>query len=85
MSAGQSSFSQFLTLAEAAKLLRFSRSHLSNVLHGKVQDLPHLPRIRVGRRVLLHRETLERWVREVETGPVETQSDQGAHPQIAEC
>jgi hypothetical protein len=41
-----------LNLAEAAKFVRCSRSHLSNVLNSKVRDVPHLPAVRIGRRVL---------------------------------
>ena len=55
-----------LNLAEAAKFVRCSRAHLCNVVNGKVPDIPRLPAVRVGRRVLFRRESLERWLREVE-------------------
>jgi excisionase family DNA binding protein len=55
-----------LNLAEAATLLRCSRAHLCNVIKGKVRGIPHLPTVRIGRRVLFRRESLEHWLREVE-------------------
>ena len=55
-----------LNLAEAARFVRCSRSHLSNVINGKVRDVPHLPAVRIGRRVLFRRESLEQWLRQIE-------------------
>jgi hypothetical protein len=55
-----------LNLAEAARFVRCSRSHLSNVLNGKVRDVPHLPFVRIGRRVLFRQESLERRLRQIE-------------------
>jgi excisionase family DNA binding protein len=64
---GQSNMSHILTLAEAAKFLRCSRSHLSNLLNGKVLGMPPLPVVRVGRRCLFIQQSLEAWVRQVES------------------
>jgi excisionase family DNA binding protein len=55
-----------LNLAEAAKLVRCSRAHLCNVINGKVRGIPQLPTVRIGRRVLFRRESLEQWLRELE-------------------
>ncbi len=55
-----------LNLAEAATLVRCSRAHLCNVINGKVRGIPHLPTVRIGRRVLFRRESLEQWLREIE-------------------
>ena len=55
-----------LNLAEAALLVRCSRAHLSNIIHGKVPGVPHLPTVRIGRRVLFRRESLEQWLEKVE-------------------
>jgi excisionase family DNA binding protein len=60
------STSRVLNLAEAARFVRCSRSHLSNVINGKVRDVPHLPSVRIGRRVLFRRESLEQWLRQIE-------------------
>ncbi len=58
---------QLLSLTEAARYVRCSRSHLCNVVHGRVPGVPRLPSVRIGRRVLLRRESLERWLLEAET------------------
>lgn len=55
-----------LNLTEAAALVRCSRAHLCNILHGKVRGVPRLPSVRIGRRVLFRRESLERWLQQVE-------------------
>ena len=55
-----------LNLAEAAVFVRCSRAHLCNVVNGKVRGIPRLPTVRIGRRVLFRRESLEQWLREVE-------------------
>jgi hypothetical protein len=60
------SMPKVLNLAEAATLVRCSRAHLCNVINGKVRGIPHLPTVRIGRRVLFRRESLEQWLREVE-------------------
>ncbi len=56
-----------LNLAEAAELVRCSRAHLSNIVNGKVRGIPRLPTVRIGRRVLFRRESLEEWLRQVES------------------
>jgi excisionase family DNA binding protein len=57
---------RILNLAEAARFVRCSRSHLSNVVNGKVRDFPPLPSVRIGRRVLFRQESLEEWLRQIE-------------------
>lgn len=61
-----SAIPKILNLSEAARLVRCSRAHLSNIIHGKVFGLPVIPAIRIGRRVLFRRESLERWLQDVE-------------------
>jgi excisionase family DNA binding protein len=59
-----------LNLAEAAALVRCSRAHLCNIVHGKIPGIPVLPTVRIGRRVLFRRESLEQWLEAVEAvGP----------------
>ena len=66
--------SKVLNLAEAAALVRCSRAHLSNIVNGKVRGIPHLPTVRIGRRVLFRRESLELWLQRVEAAsPARTQ------------
>jgi excisionase family DNA binding protein len=55
-----------LTVAEAARELRCSKAHLHNIIHGRVPDLPPLPVLRIGRRVLIRREGLRAWMFSVE-------------------
>jgi excisionase family DNA binding protein len=56
-----------LTVKEAALMLRCSKAHLCNVVNGKVAGVPHLPAVRIGRRVLFRRDSLEHWLREIES------------------
>ena len=58
--------SKVLNLAEAAALIRCSRAHLSNIVNGKIRGIPRLPAVRIGRRVLFRRESLELWLQQVE-------------------
>jgi len=52
--------SKVLSLDGAAAFVRCSRAHLCNVIHNRVPGVPHLPSVRIGRRVLFRRESLER-------------------------
>jgi excisionase family DNA binding protein len=56
-----------LTVKEAALMLRCSKAHLCNVVNGKVTGVPHLPAVRIGRRMLFRRDSLEQWLREIES------------------
>ena len=64
---GNAAPSKILNLAEAAALVRCSRAHLSNVVNGKVHRIPRLPTVRIGRRVLFRRESLESWLQQIES------------------
>ncbi len=48
-----------LTIPEAARELRCSRSHLCNLLSGKVSGMPPLPVFHVGRRAFIREPLLE--------------------------
>jgi excisionase family DNA binding protein len=56
-----------LTLAEAALVMRCSKAHVQSVIQGRVNNVPPLPSIRIGRRILIRRESLERWMRALES------------------
>lgn len=60
---------QVLTLGEAAQVIRCSKAHLLNIIHGRVANVPPFPSLRVGRRLLVRRESLERWLAAVESPP----------------
>ena len=64
---GNAAPAKVLNLAEAAALVRCSRAHLSNVVNGKVHGIPRLPAVRIGRRVLFRRESLESWLQQIES------------------
>jgi excisionase family DNA binding protein len=55
-----------LTLAEAARELRCSKAHVSNIVNGKVPHLPPLPILRIGRRVLIRHTALMQWMQDAE-------------------
>ena len=51
-----------LTIRDVASLLRCSKTHVSNVINGKVPGLPRLAHISMGRRKLVRREWLDQWL-----------------------
>lgn len=51
-----------LTLAEVAKLLHCSKSHISHLISGKFSSVPPLPVIRIGRRALVRRDAFDSWM-----------------------
>jgi excisionase family DNA binding protein len=55
-----------LTMAEAARELRCSRSHLYRIQAGRFPTLPPLPCIRLGRRLLIRRDALLSWLHTLE-------------------
>lgn len=59
---------EILTLLEVAKILRVSKTHVCNLINGKVAGVPRLPAIVMGRRKLVRRSVLEAWIRAVEEG-----------------
>jgi excisionase family DNA binding protein len=62
-----------LTVAEVARELRCSKAHVHNVINGKVPDLPPLPVLRIGRRVLIRHEALKAWMLSLEAREIEAQ------------
>ena len=63
---GRGSLPSILTLKDVAKELRCSKAHLSHIINGKVAGLPPLPVARIGRRVIIRREALLKWLWTVE-------------------
>ena len=51
-----------LTVAEVAKLLHCSKAHVCNVVAGRVSGCTPIPAVRLGRRVLLRRESVLLWI-----------------------
>jgi excisionase family DNA binding protein len=56
-----------LTIRELAQRLRCSKAHVSNLKNGKVDGVPTLPHISMGRRKLVRREWLDTWMEAYKT------------------
>ena len=54
---------EVLTVRDLAMELRCSIAHVHNVINGKAKHVSKLPAIRMGRKKLVLRETLEEWKR----------------------
>ena len=57
---------EILDINAAADYLGVSRSHLSHLLAGKVPGVPPIPHVRAGRRALIRRAVIDRWLSEQE-------------------
>lgn len=55
-----------LTRSEAMEMLRLKPAFFSKVVNGKVRHLPQIPYVRIGRRQLFRKESLEGWILKVE-------------------
>jgi hypothetical protein len=62
----QTQNSEVLNMKEVAAILRCSKAHVANLINGKVRGVQPLPCIRVGRRNLIRRRSLEAWQDSVE-------------------
>ena len=51
-----------LTLREVATILRCSKTHVSNVVNGKIEGLPVLTHVRMGRRIMIRSSWLHDWM-----------------------
>jgi excisionase family DNA binding protein len=51
-----------LTVPEVAVELRCSKAHVHNLINGKVHDAQPLPSVRIGRRRLVRRTSLNEWI-----------------------
>jgi len=51
-----------LTLLDAATLLHCSKTHVCNLVNGRVPGVPALPAISLGRRKLIRRSSLNAWI-----------------------
>jgi hypothetical protein len=56
---------RILTINEVAGILRCSKTHVSNALAGRVHSIPRLTHLAMGRRKLVRREWLARWMDEI--------------------
>ncbi len=70
MSTGNQAFAvrEIMDIKAAANYLGVSRSHMSHILAGKVPGVPAIPYVRAGRRALIRRAVIDRWILEREHG-----------------
>jgi Helix-turn-helix domain len=54
--------STILTVKDIAEILRCSKTHVGNVLNGKVPGIPRMAHLTMGRRKLVRKEWLDRWL-----------------------
>ena len=52
---------EVLTVRDVALELRCSMAHVQRVINGRVKNVSRLPAIRMGRRMLVMRDSLEDW------------------------
>ena len=64
-----------LTVAEVAALLHCSKAHICNVIAGRVPGCLPIPAVRLGRRMLVRRESLMHWIDQNEAGSVAKTGD----------
>lgn len=55
-----------MTMAEVAKFLHCSRAHVCNAVNGRLEGCTPIPAIRLGRRLLVRRDSLDLWLQENE-------------------
>lgn len=58
---------EVLTIPEVATELHCSKTHVSHLVNGNVRNVPVLPHMRVGRRVLIRRSSFEQWKELIES------------------
>jgi len=58
-----------MTITEVAGFLRCSKSHVSKLVNGKVAGTARLGSVRLGRRILIQRGTLEAWLLLLDNSP----------------
>jgi len=61
-SASLPTINRVLTVPEVAQALRCSKAHVHNLINGKVRDAKPLPSVRIGRRRLVRRASLDEWI-----------------------
>lgn len=68
---------RILTVSEAAHELRCSKAHVHNMIAGKVNNIPPLPVLRIGRRLLIRYDALMEWLMFLEGREVEERKATG--------
>ena len=63
--------SSVMTLQQTADYLQISKAHLSNILNGKVPNVPPLRHATVGRRILIRRIWSDEWLEKMGAGSLQ--------------
>jgi excisionase family DNA binding protein len=56
-----------LSVADIAREMNCSPTHVLNLIHGKIADAPPLPAVRTGRLYRIRRITFDRWLEQCES------------------
>jgi excisionase family DNA binding protein len=67
-----------LTVKEVAEVLHCSKAHVSNAVAGRVHGCSPIPALRVGRRMLVRRESLRQWIERNEAAMVPHRENKSA-------
>lgn len=59
---------EVLTVGDVARLLRCSKAHVCKIINGQVKGAAPIPAIAVGRRKIVRRQSLLRWMSDNEQG-----------------
>ena len=70
--------SEVLTVADVAKLLRCSKAHICKIINGQVRGTPPIPSISVGRRKIIRKDSLLRWMSQHEDASLGSSLEIGA-------
>ncbi len=57
------SLCQVMTVAEVARELRCSKAHVHNLINGHVRGAKPLPCVKIGRRCIVRRSSLDEWIK----------------------
>lgn len=55
-----------MSIADIAKILQVSKTHVLKLLHGKVANCPPIPHVSLGRKIVVKRASFERWMESME-------------------
>lgn len=66
-----------LTTSEVASELRCSKAHVCNAIAGKLSNCTPLPALCLGRRKVVRREVLAKWIEENERAMLSTSPERG--------
>lgn len=55
--------SQVMTIPEVAQALRCSKAHVHNLINGHVRGAKPLPCVKIGRRCIVRRSSLDEWIK----------------------